>query len=1134
MAKVSRKTNVQRLMLESLESRLMLSAVHEVLASGKPYVYVDANNSVVSITLSGGGTVDLTFPGSATSGMPESVIVTPNGTKDTLKITVKNADKNFKTTTIGVLEIVGSGLKEIKAGMVNLVGDFTMNVGEGAKITFGDIGATGQYVTLNLTGTSSVVTSLKLGHVVGNIQTAGRIDSLVVGTMSGGSIEAGSVGKLEAKGYKEGKVKVAGRLEGDVTLSGVRVAKGKNTLDSVKAEAFSGTLTVTGDVGTLTIKDMAHADVSISGKVKSVKTSTLMGLVPAAGGSLCVTDGGAFTIGKETFKSVVPVAIYPTGANGYMSENLLDTVAGSDIVSYRAKLSDDKSATSVEAAVTVAAGSVRQSYAVGGDERFAMTWSRTASDAVTVTKWFFHSPLADFDITIGNLMLPEHMAYKTKYVNKSDASGTVSLKTGFGIPVTVSLQNATATLTTVLLGHEQVAMSDGTVMLAMKVQYDVVVAGKMTVAGKGGTVSLTSKSTVWIVPGMGVVKVVGSYNESIKVDKLSFKNTNTYELTADPPPEPPEPESAAADWLAALVEQQYKSLYIYKDYADGMNNFTQKVWMCDQSLNELQPPEMDEMADGRNGTTGIVATIDLNTYGWGGYMFVNGVLRPGETVPLADTGAFDAGLNLTGAVAITFYAKGETGNECVDFFVGGLGWENHQKIPDVAYPDSIDKALVSVSLSTEWQQYGILILGKDLSRIANGFGWMVDSANNPDADTVTFYLDDIQYEFATARTTPIFVQSYGTAAPGTTEAKINNFAYTYDNALAAMALSYAGNHEAARRIADALAYAYNHDRTFEDGRLRNVYSCGNPISFPGWQSNKGEEFARMPGFYDPDTKIWLEDVYAASSSTGNMAWAILALCEVCKNDPNAPNYANYLNAAKGIADLIIGELKDTRGDGGFMGGYQGWDEGEPAIVSKKVEYKSTEHNLDLITAFAQLTTLTGNAEYQDASDHAKAFVLAMYDANEGCFYMGTTDDGEAVNKDVLPLDCNTWAILALGQDFATAEGAKIMAFIEATMAMPGGGYDFNEDKDGVWFEGTAQVALAYLYIGDTEKYEQILEYLNQQAELDGSITAADRDGVTSGLYVEGTNIPWLYDKRIHVGATAWLAFAQLGKNPLAC
>jgi len=569
----------------------------------------------------------------------------------------------------------------------------------------------------------------------------------------------------------------------------------------------------------------------------------------------------------------------------------------------------------------------------------------------------------------------------------------------------------------------------------------------------------------------------------------------------------------AAGYITNSLAALDHTLYVYKDFADGANNFTQKAWIGDSYENI---PGMNEATAGCDGTSGIAAELDLTKHLWGGYMFLNGSLAAGSSAPVPDFGKTDCGVDLTGAAKLVFRAKGETGRERVEFFMGGMGWNG--SYPDAAFPDSTRTVTLGVVLlTTEWQEYEIDLSGVDLSNVGCGFGWVANDTNNPGMSAVKFSMDDIRYEFSADRQEPVFLQSYASAAPGTDEAIINNFAYLYDNAVAALALSYAGEDERARQIADAIVFALNHDRFYSDGRLRNAYSSGDPRSFPGWFSERGTEFARIPGFYDTGDGSWYEDYYAVSTSTGNLAWAMLAL-EECYG--NAPEHADYLDAARRIGDFIL-TLKDERG--GFTGGYEGW---EPNAV--KATYKSTEHNIDLISAYERLSALTGDQKYKDAAAWAESFVLSMYDAEKGVFYTGTENDGVTVNKDVVPLDSNTWAVLALGTDFT--DGPAVMDFVERNMAV-NSGYDFNDDKDGVWFEGTAQVALVYKQLGNTEKYEKILAYLNSRQLPDGSIPAADRDGVSTGFVVSGTDIPWKYGNRAHIGATAWLAFAQMGRNP---
>lgn len=60
--------------------------------------------------------------------------------------------------------------------------------------------------------------------------------------------------------------------------------------------------------------------------------------------------------------------------------------------------------------------------------------------------------------------------------------------------------------------------------------------------------------------------------------------------------------------------------------------------------------------------------------------------------------------------------------------------------------------------------------------------------------------------------------------------KASEYAYLYDNALAVIIMSRAGEQSTAEMIADAIVFAQSHDRTFKDGRLRNVYIAGDPRS----------------------------------------------------------------------------------------------------------------------------------------------------------------------------------------------------------------------------------------------------------------------------------------------------------------
>ena len=97
------------------------------------------------------------------------------------------------------------------------------------------------------------------------------------------------------------------------------------------------------------------------------------------------------------------------------------------------------------------------------------------------------------------------------------------------------------------------------------------------------------------------------------------------------------------------------------------------------------------------------------------------------------------------------------------------------------------------------------------------------------------------------------------------------------------------------------------------------------------------------------------------------------------------------------------------------------------------------------------------------------------------------------------------------------------------------GFDFNTDRDGVWFEGTAQMVTALQVLG---LYHEADFYLGQIRKAQSSaphsnglgIVAASQDGLTTGFDLP-TGEPWLYFNRLHVGATSWFIFAELGHNP---
>src|SRR5439155_592776 len=96
---------------------------------------------------------------------------------------------------------------------------------------------------------------------------------------------------------------------------------------------------------------------------------------------------------------------------------------------------------------------------------------------------------------------------------------------------------------------------------------------------------------------------------------------------------------------------------------------------------------------------------------WGGWYFDNGVLSNGERQPACNWGQFaNAGVDLRGAERLTFWARGDTGGEKVDFLAGGIGRDAMTGKPIAPHPDSFPRTPPfghTTTLTNEWQQYGI-------------------------------------------------------------------------------------------------------------------------------------------------------------------------------------------------------------------------------------------------------------------------------------------------------------------------------------------------------------------------------------------------------------------------------------------
>lgn len=358
-----------------------------------------------------------------------------------------------------------------------------------------------------------------------------------------------------------------------------------------------------------------------------------------------------------------------------------------------------------------------------------------------------------------------------------------------------------------------------------------------------------------------------------------------------------------------------------------------------------------------------------------------------------------------------------------------------------------------------------------------------------------------------------FLPSYLSSKKGMELPKaLQNTAFVYDNALAAIAFLACGQVERARSIGDALVSAGKRDRYYTDGRLRNAYRSGSV-----------DEQIALPGWWDDGSKSWVEDEYQVSTASGNVAWAALALLQL----HNKTKDPKFLEGAERLGSWL--EQLDVRGDEnpGIAGGYYGF---EPR--ASRISWKSTEHNIDIVAVSRWLWITTEDPKWQRLAQNTLRFVSAMYNSEDG-FLIGTDVQGQAVHSKDLWLDVQIWPLLAVPKLQRPASWNGTTNRIDARLSVPGG-YDFNGDRDGLWIEGTAQAALMFNLEGEPERASILIASILQHADPEsGWLYATPNEQLSTGLTVGamGQGGAFMYHHWPHLGATAWAVLAATGFNP---
>lgn len=205
---------------------------------------------------------------------------------------------------------------------------------------------------------------------------------------------------------------------------------------------------------------------------------------------------------------------------------------------------------------------------------------------------------------------------------------------------------------------------------------------------------------------------------------------------------------------------------------------------------------------------------------------------------------------------------------------------------------------------------------------------------------------------------------------------------------------------------------------------------------------------------------------------------------------------------------------------------------------QQLPWLSIEHNLDAYSSLAYFGYLSHNTGYTKiAQDIRRCLETCAWEKNEGRFIRGLGDS-------MATMDVNPWGILAFGdtawQGHELTRGLNwALEHCRTTHAWEGqwdpypylignvDGFDFNDDKDVVWVEGTESMALALQLVGQ----DSLANYFhNEMAKLifaanDGGLPYSTNSGTIAADDTErSTTYP-------SVAGTAWFIFKELNYNP---
>ncbi|MBN1899319.1 MAG: hypothetical protein JW827_11125 [Spirochaetes bacterium] len=165
--------------------------------------------------------------------------------------------------------------------------------------------------------------------------------------------------------------------------------------------------------------------------------------------------------------------------------------------------------------------------------------------------------------------------------------------------------------------------------------------------------------------------------------------------------------------------------YIYTDAFNRENHYIPSGWMGDYGDIKIQQKWTKDAQSGQSCFQIKYTAERKQGAGWAGIYWQN---------PPNNWGTSKGGYDVTGAKKLFFYARGEKGDELVEFKMGGITGQ---------YSDSSSGTTGPVELTKDWKLYEIDLADLDLSYISGGFCVVFSGQMNPDG--CTFYMDECYY-----------------------------------------------------------------------------------------------------------------------------------------------------------------------------------------------------------------------------------------------------------------------------------------------------------------------------------------------------------------------------------------------------